>query len=483
MDLDTDVSHYTDQEIKDLLDLSDLNYDDIVTTTQTFMDEYQNQPEIVKFYMDIRERFEPKNKTIEVKNVEVKKGTINPDLKNTISRMINVDSTFRNISNITTIYDTDEYLFSLSEPINNVISLTLYSIELPQSWYTFSAAKGTTTFIPVLIAENGTDTVRYEYPTIAINDGNYTNRALLNMIIKLLFLQCGIFSNQVVAPATTQSDIFRMEQDPYTGACKIIFKPLFKVSNIILPDGTLFTKKYTYCKIGFIFHSLDMGTKINHNLGWLLGYRLPFIIVPDTFSLKPRTEDVLAPSISIMDTSGTKYVILKLDDYQSNRLNKSLVWINAKVEPIITLPSYYNESLSQFQVSPTNINVLPTAPRQLTAKQIFTINSISNTRTNNLKAGRLIPPDDSDIIAKIPIKKVTDWGVVDKDGNYTVIDNGPSKLIVDFSGPLQLSTREYFGPVTIRNISVALYDDKGSVLGLNGVDWSFTLIAKSVYQY
>jgi hypothetical protein len=174
---------------------------------------------------------------------------------------------------------------------------------------------------------------------------------------------------------------------------------------------------------------------------------------------------------------------LKIDDFQSNRLNKSLVWINAKVDATIPLPSYYNESLSQYQVSPTNINVVATAPRTLTAKQIYTINSISNTRINALKAGRLIPPDDSDIMAKIPIKKATDWGNVDKDGNYSVIDNGPAKLIVEFSGPLQLSTREYFGPVTIRNISVGLYDDKGNVLGLNGVDWSFTLIAKSIYQY
>jgi hypothetical protein len=161
-----------------------------------------------------------------------------------------------------------------------------------------------------------------------------------------------------------------------------------------------------------------------------------------------------------------------------------LVWINnSKLDTAIPLPSYYNKSLSQIQISPTNINVLPTLPRQLTEKQIYTINSISNTRTSTLKAGRLVPPDDSDIMAKIPIKNLSDWGSLDKDGKYTIIDNGPGKLIVEFSGPLQLSTREYFGPVTLRNIQVALYDDKGNSLGLNGVDWSFTIIAKSIYQY
>ena len=104
MDLDTDVSHYTDQEIKELLELTELNYDDVVTTTQTFIDEYQNQPEIVKFYMDIRERYENKDATTKTVNAEVKKGTINPDLKNTLTRMLNIDSSYRVISS-NTIYD------------------------------------------------------------------------------------------------------------------------------------------------------------------------------------------------------------------------------------------------------------------------------------------------------------------------------------------------------------------------------------------
>jgi hypothetical protein len=479
MDFDMNVSHYTDQEIKDLLDLNELNYDDIVTATQTLIDEEQNNPEIVKFYMDIRQRFENRDNTTKTINAEVKKGTINPDLKNTLTRMINVDSSYRVISN-NTIYDTDDYLFTLSEPINNVISLMLYSIEIPQSWYTFSLAKGTTIFQPILMAQNDTETIKYEYAPLIINDGNYTTKALLQMVTEVLFNSCGIFSNQV----TPYTDVFTIEQHPYTGRCKITFKPLFNIANIILPDGTLFTAtNYTSCKIGFLFHSVEMNTKINYNLGWLLGFRLPFVVVPQLFTLDPRTGNIIEYSSSIIDTAGTKYIILKLDDYQSNRLNKSLVWINPKIDPVVPLPSYYNKSLSQYQTSDTTINVLANAPRQLTAKQLYTINSISNSKLDNLQTQRVVPPDDSDILAKIPLKRATDWGVVGADGTYSAIDSGPSKLIVEFSGPLQLNTREYFGPVTIRSFSITLYDDKGMVLGLNGVDWSFTLMAKSIYQY
>jgi hypothetical protein len=484
MDFDMNVNHYTDQEIKDLLDLNELNYDDVVTATQTLIDEEQNNPEIVNFYMDIRQRFENKDNTTKTINAEVKKGTINPDLKNTLTRMINVDSSYRVISN-NTIYDTDDYLFTLSEPINNVISLMLYSIEIPQSWYTFSLSKGTTIFQPILMAQNDTETIKYEYNPLIINDGNYTTKALLQMVMEVLFNSCGIFSNQIptTLPPTLSTDVFTIEQHPYTGRCKIIFKPLFNIANIILPDGTLFSANYTSCKIGFVFHSVDMGTKINYNLGWLLGFRLPFVVVPHLFTLETRTGNIIEYSSSIIDTAGTKYIILKLDDYQSNRLNKSLVWINPKIDPVVGLPSYYNKSLSQYQTTDTTINVLANAPRQLTAKQLYTINSISNSKIENINIQRVVPPDDSDILAKIPLKRATEWGVIGVDGKYAAIDSGPSKLIVEFSGPLQLNTREYFGPVTIRSFSITLYDDKGMVLGMNGVDWSFTLMAKSIYQY
>jgi hypothetical protein len=43
--------------------------------------------------------------------------------------------------------------------------------------------------------------------------------------------------------------------------------------------------------------------------------------------------------------------------------------------------------------------------------------------------------------------------------------------------------REYFGPVDLANLFVALYDDKGNILDLIGMDWSFSLMVKCIYQY
>jgi hypothetical protein len=306
----------------------------------------------------------------------------------------------------------------------------------------------------------------------------------MNMVSYNLFKNCNIFTGQaVLTDSEARKNILTINQDSYTGRCKIRIKPGFDVTKILLPNGNPFdTGEYPKCKIGFVFHSVDLKTTINYNLGWIMGFRLPTLIIDTYLTTEARTEDIIVDSDAIIDTAGTKYIILKLDDYKANRLNKSLVCINSKQDSTIPLPSYYNKSLSQFQTSANTINVLPQAPRTLTSKQIFTINSISDNRID-VTNQRLKSPDVSDIFAKIPIKKATEWGTVNADGFYSALDNGPGKLIIEFSGPLQLNVREYFGPVNMTSFAVSLYDDKGMLLGMNGLDWSFTLIAKHIYQY
>lgn len=41
--------------------------------------------------------------------------------------------------------------------------------------------------------------------------------------------------------------------------------------------------------------------------------------------------------------------------------------------------------------------------------------------------------------------------------------------------------REYFGPVDIQRLSIALYDEHGRIIDLNNQDWSFTLIIEQLY--
>ena len=63
--------------------------------------------------------------------------------KQTQTRIINIDSRFRD--NFSTS-SSSNFLFKLREPIKNVISVRLSSIELPNTFYSFSKSRGNTTF-------------------------------------------------------------------------------------------------------------------------------------------------------------------------------------------------------------------------------------------------------------------------------------------------------------------------------------------------
>jgi hypothetical protein len=42
--------------------------------------------------------------------------------------------------------------------------------------------------------------------------------------------------------------------------------------------------------------------------------------------------------------------------------------------------------------------------------------------------------------------------------------------------------REYFGPVDIQRLHIALYDEFGRIIDLNNMDWSITLAFELLYN-
>jgi len=75
-------------------------------------------------------------------SVPVAQDVLNPNLKNTTSRIIVLDSQYRQ-SAAPTETATD-YTLDLSEPLLNVISLRLYSFSIPYTWYTIDTMYGNT---------------------------------------------------------------------------------------------------------------------------------------------------------------------------------------------------------------------------------------------------------------------------------------------------------------------------------------------------
>ena len=441
--MDLDVDHYSKEELIELLglDIDGVSHVSIQEAVRQKIKEYPGDKQTA-FFKDIEARLLDETKeedTAKVVQVDVKRGTINPDLKQTITRLINIDSSFRIASPTNT---SDRFIFQLTEPLLNVVSVSLYSMEIPQSWYTFTAAKGTVSFVICVLMDTATKYL------VTIDEGNYTTVSLYTEVVnKINAKMTGILT--VEADYNHNKGVLTLKFTPLV--------PMYGVQLVWVDDA---------------FPDL-VANRFNSNVGWLLGYRLSITncVSRSNFTRFEATAE------SLVDASGTKYLLLSLEDHKTNRINRSIVAVSNTPNTPIAMPTYFTQDTPQFRTSSTTVQAIPTA--NLTSKQIYTINAISDqTFTRNA----ILSYDSSNFFAKVAVKR-TEWAKTNSDGITETVDGVPGKLFVENGGPLALQSREYFGPVNLLTLTIGLYDDKGNLLGMNGMDWSVSLMVKSIYQY
>lgn len=432
--------------------------------------------------------------TTDTFTLPVKQDSLNPNLKNTITRFVNLDSQFRQYTSGAESSSTN-YTFDLSDTLKNALSLSLYSYQIPFSWYVIDEAYGNTCFWVVDTSSNNTIPV-------SVPSGNYSQtgfQAQLNTSFQNAGFSTPAVSGYVEAnnPVYYNSNNGKITLFLYDGSYND-------------PEGVLTSFTITsetsivfYDFTGILQCNVSCASNINHyfnnTLGWIMGYKLPYINIDPSGNT----------ASSVLDLNGTKYLILVLDDYNQNHVNNSLVSIS-QYSNNLKIPSYYSPDLPYTCLTPAQqgnnlktlvdsvvlqsvfdnqtVNaenglliagkyedayaatqiVLPSAPRTLTRAQIYTINEI-NKNNNNLTNYLAKAPTSSDILAIIPVK--TSTGVP------------TGSLLVEFSGSLQDNTRVYFGPVNIERMAIKLLDDKGNVLNLNGNDWCCTFVCECLYQY
>lgn len=460
-DLDLDLDHYTIEDLTKMLDIKDITRESVIQATETVIQRYEKNKDLVDFFTKVQERLLTQVHPIDEPIVstfqsEIKRGTINPDLKNTVTRFINIDSSCRMLIEDQNL-SSDSFDFELTETLLNVVSMALYSVEIPYAWFNNTASKGTTGLVVCHTIVGGgliTETIR---TPIKIPEGNYSTNGL---------------PAAVAAAITESTDMTCVSYvDPITGIATLELTLKIPDPPVVPRDTSLDVVQILWFDVSYETNVL-VNSRYNSNLGWMLGFRSPlttFTLIGGKYTAVP---------ISPVDTNGTKYIIMSLNDYKTNRINRSLLSVNTFPNITLQTPSYFNASVPQVRTTPTQVNALESNPKQLTAKQLFTINAIAGQQSVNR---RFISHLGSDTFAKIPFKK-TDWNKYEN-GLTTMIDNAPARLFVDASGPLQLQMREYFGPVDITQLSISLYDDKGHSLDLNGCDWSCTLMVKCIYQY
>jgi len=469
--------------------------------------------------------------------IPVVQGTINPNLKNIISRIVSVNSQYRsNIIPYTTsnlnspnspTFNTD-FTCDLSERLSNVVSMKLNSIQIPTSWYIFDDSLGNTCFI----LEN--KNISPEPIFVKIPSGNYT----------IPFLNA-YFSRYPGAPPTATPINLNLyiTVDIVTG--KLIFVSSNGPATLIFYD----TKLFNSC-LDNSCGSSQM--RINQNFGWSLGYRtideervsinieyqagqpnLPINQEPPpcltviTPPAPPPTPALPSPSTlpgdyyyniaqSPANLYGPTYFLLVVDDYNNNRVNNSLVTIT-NVSNKLDLPSYYSPAYKNANNTfatigcPSVLNAtdpelriqdsaLPymtkSSPRQLTQSQLYTANEILFNRSTF--SNKTFGPSTADVLALIPLSGIGALRTkiaynLDPSGNVilnscgyptvSLANSQSSQPYIEFATNLEANERTYFGPVNIDRLRVRLIDDKGNLVNLNDVDWSFSLIVDQLYQY
>ena len=421
--------------------------------------------------------------------VKVAQDTLNPNLKNTTQRFVNLDSQFRQSTGVED--SSTDYTCDLSDPLTNVLSLRLYSVQIPYTWYVIDYTYGNTS---LWLTNPDTNT----NVQIAVVPGNYSPNDFI-VEFASAFTRAG-FSG--VSSSTTNS----LAQIYYNPNNAKIIMNLNGISGNVIINGSLTAFNINESTIITFFDytaklkSVETGViqtqcYINQTLGWIMGFRLPYINVSSTGNVAP----------AVLDLNGPRYLILSIDDYNQNHINNGIVSIT-ELSKTLKMPNYYSADLpytittqvSNLQSNINSINteaslnpngplqldsgdllmdklnvsfkripkVLPSAPRNLTQSQIYTINQIikNNDRNSNFRS---MAPTTTDVFALIPVKGGIKTG----------------KIYVDYSSSLQENTRTYFGPVNIDRMRVRLLDDKGNELNLHGSEWSIILISENLYQY
>jgi hypothetical protein len=151
-------------------------------TTTTTTTNTNNLPEIIDYVDASSSNINPN--TIQYqKSLVYTPGKVNPILKETIQRVISIDSQHRdrNINKNVNDYCATDFTFNLSEPLQDVVFMKLYSVQIPVTWYTVDSLYGSN-FFYLKGNKPGIDNVNFDLQ-IKIPEGNYKDpTAVVNKV-------------------------------------------------------------------------------------------------------------------------------------------------------------------------------------------------------------------------------------------------------------------------------------------------------------
>ena len=160
-------------------EISDEDWTDNPEVEKTYNDQlFQDQTEVKKDSTK-----DTKGNIEYTKELDYTKGKINPILKETYKRTISIDSQYRDAE----YPSATNFTLNFTETLKDVVSMKLYAVQIPVTWYTISNNYGSNYFFlnpiqntssdPMYNTEAIFDNPNHEYEVI-IDPGNYTQATL-----------------------------------------------------------------------------------------------------------------------------------------------------------------------------------------------------------------------------------------------------------------------------------------------------------------
>jgi hypothetical protein len=358
--INMNLSDYTLDELFNLFDIkitSNTNYPDLVSQIETnaskYIDLFKNKnKKISEFFekaknilissndsgpktniIQYAHNYNPFSEGIRTENngnmFNSNNGAGNPIHRQTVTKLFNIDSRFR--ENYSATSSTD-FTIDLQNPQDKIIEIKLCDLELPTTYYPISTALGNnymwvkyTATIPGANGSNDITNTYYIY--IHIPDSNYYFSDLITYIngenclaalnsspLRILFDLnynngggVGTGTGKVTFGLFNQQDI----------EASITFKNIqieINFAGSALPIKE--TKRMTYEEMitiyGFDKYNEVNNINIQHTFGWLLGYRQ-----------KRYTNQLFYISESVMDIIGPRYLYLVINDGNDSNTNSN----------------------------------------------------------------------------------------------------------------------------------------------------------------
>ena len=256
-----------------------------------------------------------------------------------VTRIVSIDSQYRqNIATLTpdgrvgkegapdsnSLNFNTNFTVDLPEALTNVVSIKLYSVQIPTTWYTFDHHLGNTTY------KFNSDT-----DLSSISVGNYDISGVCDALIS-------------------------------SGLTTTTFAP---ESNVISLGGNEENYINSY--------KSDMSNSfINQNLFWNLGFRKTIGDNGDISFNAASTGDVPA------DVYGPRYFVLNLDDYNQNSQSKGLLSVTDQYNPINAIQSKRADGKSETRLTKAQ---LYSQSSKLGHDELKDNKLVAPTRYNNLR--------------------------------------------------------------------------------------------------